>query len=68
MKSLPIKIIFDFDEGEYCVFAKGIDLEGRGDTEARALLDFFTNFELLNQKLVDKLYITSMISKLENIQ
>jgi len=66
MKNLPIKITYDFDENEYIVFVKGIDLEGRGNTEARALLDFFTNYEQLNEKIIDKNYLNSIISNLES--
>lgn len=62
---LPIKILFDFDENEYVVFCKGIELEGRGNTESRALLDFLNQYEQLNEKSLDKSFLESLIIKLE---
>jgi len=68
MHKFPIQITFDFDENEYIVFVKGINLEGRGNSEAKAILDFFNNYEQLNEKMLDTNFVKSMIQKLEGLE
>lgn len=47
----PVKISFDFDEGEYVVFIDGIKgIEGHGPTEQEAIDNFY---DQLNRKLED---------------
>lgn len=48
MLKYKIKIIFDFDEDEFVVFASGLEgLEGRGETEESAINDFREKYERL---------------------
>ena len=49
--NFKVKITFDFDESCYLVFVEGIkELEGRGSTEVKALIDFFQNYEQFKDK------------------
>lgn len=58
-----IKIVFDFDEGLYRVFVDGIkELEGRGDTEVKAIADFFINYD----EFKDREYFSPIL--LENLK
>lgn len=48
---IKIKIVFNVDDGEYCVFADGIrDIIGYGATEEDALNDFFRTLHKLTKE------------------
>lgn len=58
--NFKIKIAIDFDDGGYIVFVDGIPgLEGHGDTEVQAIMDFFNNYD----KFKDKEYFEPLILK-----
>jgi hypothetical protein len=62
-----IKITLDFDEGGYLVFVEGIpELIGRGETEVKAILDFFQNYDKFkNKNYFDPMFIKNMLQKYE---
>lgn len=58
--NFKIKIAMDFDDGGYIVFVDGIpELEGHGDTEVKAIMDFFNNYD----KFKDKEYLEPLVLK-----
>lgn len=52
MKTLKVKIAFDFDENEYIVMIDEIpQLCGRGDTESEALQRFQEQLNIFNNEI-----------------
>ena len=48
---LNIKIVFNIDDSEYCVFVDGIrDIIGYGSTEEEALNDFYKTLHKLTKE------------------
>ena len=63
MPKYPVKIIYDDDEKEYMVLVENIpEIYGTGKTEAKALLDFFQQYELISE---NPIRIKAIVEKLE---
>jgi predicted RNase H-like HicB family nuclease len=60
--NFPVKISYNIEDEEYLVTVVGIpEIYGTGTTEAKAMLDFFQQYELISenpkriQQIVEKL-------------
>ncbi len=62
-----IKITLNFDEGGYMVFVDGIpELVGYGDTEIKAIIDFFNNYDKFkNHEYFEPILIKNLKEKFE---
>lgn len=59
----PVKIAFNPEDNEYLVSVDGIpEIYGSGATEAKALLDFFEQYEMVSE---NPKRIRNIIAKLE---
>jgi predicted RNase H-like HicB family nuclease len=59
-----VRIAFDIEDQEYIVSVDGVpEIYGTGVTEAKAMLDFFQQYELITE---NPKRIKSIITKLEN--